>query len=229
MDLAPSWNQETPGLRLETVPEPRIAFARTRLIQGMKGGTMAHHLNSGRGSRTGATLVELVYATIGLGVLAGLTAPLIEISSVRMNSAVADVADDLRSAQRQSKLRGHEVVVAFDEENHRLRVHLDSNNDGKIQDGEAVQFSELGGGVTFGRTEAPALNPSTQRVTFSRKQHGIKGVTFHPNGTASEKGFVYLTNGKKSQARSNRAIEVSRTPSEVKSWSYGTGEWQETG
>jgi len=197
-------------------------------MRDAKDRTMRRTPTGGRGSRGGFTLVELIYVVILLGILAGFAAPFIDVSRFRMNSAVVEVATELMSAHRYAVLRGHDVVVAFDEDNNWMRIHLDANNDGLIQTEEETQVAQLGEGVTFGRAEGPTLSPSTQTVTFTQMQEGIKTLTFHRNGSASELGYIYLTYAKRPRAKSNRAIEVIRSTAKVKCWSYFTGTWQET-
>lgn len=176
----------------------------------------------------GFTLVELIYVVILLGILAGFAAPFIDVSRFRMNSAVVEVATELMAAQRYAVIRGHDVVVAVDEDENWLRIHLDANNDGDIQSDENTRVAQLGDGVTFGRAAGPTLSPSTDIVTFTQTQDGIKALTFHRNGSASEMGYIYLTFARSSLPKSNRAIEVVRSTAKVKCWSYRTETWQET-
>ncbi len=149
----------------------------------------------------GFTLVELLYVVILIGILAGLVAPLIDVSRFRMNSAVVEVATELMAAQRYAVLRGHDVVVAFDEEEDWLRIHLDANNDGLMQSTENTRVAQLGDGVSFGRAEGPTITPSTQIVTFTQLQGTLKALTFHRNGSASEMGVIYLTTTRAAQPR----------------------------
>jgi Tfp pilus assembly protein FimT len=172
--------------------------------------------------------VELLYVVILIGILTGLAAPFIDVSRFRMNSAVVEVATELMAAQRYAVLRGHDVVVAIDDEENWLRIHLDANNDGLIQSEENTRVAQLGEGVIFGRANGPTLTPSTQIVTFTQYQGSLKSLTFHRNGSASEMGIIYLTTARAALPKSNRAIEVIRSTAKVKCWSYGTEDWQET-
>jgi len=176
----------------------------------------------------GFTLVELLYVVILLSILAGFAAPFFNVSRFRMNSAVMEVTTELMAAQRYAVLRGHDVVVAIDEDEEWLRIHLDANNDGLMQEDENTRVAQLGDGVIFGRADGPTLTPSTQIVTFTQLQGSLKALTFHRNGSASEAGVVYLTSTRAAQPNSNRAIEVIRSTAKVKCWSYSTGTWQET-
>ncbi len=179
--------------------------------------------------REGFTLVELLYVMIIMAVLAGIAAPLLDVPRFRLNSAVVETATELMAAQRSAVLRGHDVVVAVDEAARRLRIHLDANNDGEIQDTEQWGVMELGDGVTFSLSEAPKLWGAESAVTFTQTQGTLKAVTFHRNGSASQRGILYLNAmGGGASADHQRAVEVIRSTAKIKCWSYSTGSWMET-
>lgn len=181
----------------------------------------------GRRPQSGFTLVELIYIVILLGIMAGFAAPFIDVSRFRLNSAVMEVTTQLMSAQRYAVLRGHDVVIAFDEDEEWMRIHLDANNDGLIQSDENTSVAQLGDGVTFGRAPGATLSASTENVTFTQKQGGLKALTFHRNGSASEIGYIYLTFSRSSLPKANRAAEIVRSTAKVKCWSYRTETWEE--
>ena len=181
-----------------------------------------------RGPTAGFTLVELIYVTIIIGILAMFAMPILNVAKFRMNSAVVEVATELMAAQRNAVLRGHNVVVAIDEDAKWMRIHLDANNDGRIQNGENTKVAQLGPGVTFGRAGASTLTPSTQTVTFTQTQGSLKALTFHRNGSASEAGVIYLTHEQINDPHDDRAIQVIRSTAKVKCWNNHTGSWQET-
>lgn len=180
------------------------------------------------GQPKGFTLVEILAVVVLISLLAGFAAPLIDVSRFRMNSAVVEVATELMAAQRYAVLRGHDVVVAVDEDAGWLRIHLDANNDGLIQSDENARVAQLGDGVIFGRAEGPTLTTSTEIVTLTQLQGTLKALTFHRNGSASEMGVIYLTATRAAESKNNRAIEMIRSTAKVKCWSYSTENWQET-
>ncbi len=180
------------------------------------------------GGPKGFTLVEMIFVVVIIGILTGLAAPRLDVSRFKMNSAVMEVATELMSAQRYAVLRGHDVVIAFDEDNRWMRVHLDANNDGVVQEGENTRAAQLGDGVSFGRASGATLTQATQNITFIQKQESMPSLTFHRNGSASEAGIIYLTFTQAALPKSNRGVEVIRSTAKVKCWSYGTETWQET-
>ena len=133
------------------------------------------------------------------------------------------------AAQRSAILRGHDMVVAVDPNLGRMRIHTDANNDGQIQGSELWKVVDLQDGVSFGVTTAPLLSGTSGPITFSQKQGVLRSVTFHRNGSASERGFFYITgSGGGAQAESARAVEVVRSTAKIRCWSYQTGTWMET-
>jgi hypothetical protein len=111
----------------------------------------------------------------------------------------------------------------------RLRVHVDANNDGLIQSTETWKVMDLQEGVILGLSGAPEMSKGKAPVTFKKKQGALQAITFHRNGSASERGFLYLTGrGGGGLERNDRAIEVIRSTAKVKCWSYQTGTWMET-
>lgn len=177
----------------------------------------------------GFTLVELLYVMVIVGILVSVAAPALDVNRFRMNSAVIELATELMAAQRSAILRGHDMVVAMDEDQNRLRIHTDANNDGMIQSTEAWKVLVLPEGVVFGLVDAPKLSQFNPPFTFKKKQGTYPAVTFHRNGSASEQGILYLTGiGGGAKAESARAIEVIRSTAKVKCWSYITGTWMET-
>jgi prepilin-type N-terminal cleavage/methylation domain-containing protein len=178
----------------------------------------------------GFTLVELVYVLLIVALLAGLAIPRIDVARFRMDTTVNEVATTLMAAQRAAVLRGHDMVVSFDETNRWLMIHVDANNDGLIQSGENRKVVELGEGVSFGLQAAPQIRNGTVPFDFQARRGGQPIMTFHRNGSASEMGILYLTSlgGGGSRAENARAVEVIRSTGRVKCWSYKTGEWKET-
>ncbi len=211
------------------IPEAQKSLSDSKRISRMQAMTESRsNRYSTEGPTAGFTLVEITYVAIIIGILAMFAAPLLDVSKYRMNSAVVEVATELMAAQRNAVLRGHDVVVAIDENEKWLRIHLDANNDGYIQATEDTKVAQLGDGVTFGRAGSETLSPSSQTITFTQKQGSLKALTFHRNGSASEAGLIYLTHEQVKDPLDDRAIEIIRSTAKVKCWNNYAGSWKET-
>jgi prepilin-type N-terminal cleavage/methylation domain-containing protein len=177
----------------------------------------------------GFTLAEIGVVVIIMGVLAAVAIPLLTPSRFRVNASVVELSTELMAAQRLAVLQGHNVVIAFDEDDRTARVHQDADNDGRIQASERTKLVHLGEGVGFGRVGAPKIGNSSLALTFTQRQGTLPKLTFHRNGSASEEGFIYLTGTSGAAvAQNSRAIQVIRATAKVKCWSYQVGSWRET-
>ncbi|NIS32581.1 MAG: prepilin-type N-terminal cleavage/methylation domain-containing protein, partial [Actinobacteria bacterium] len=87
----------------------------------------------------GFTLIEMLVVVTVIGILVGMAAPKIDATEFRMRGAVREVGTTLLAAQGQAVMRQHDVVVAIDTVGRRLRVHSDADNDGVVDEGEAVR------------------------------------------------------------------------------------------
>ena len=181
-----------------------------------------------RKNTKGFTLVELTYSMMIVAVLTAVAAPRIDLDRIRVDSAATQVATSLMAAHQSAILKGHDVVVALNVAANRIRIHTDANNDGRIQSDEPFRVVELPDGIVFGSSGAPALGEGAPPITFLDRQGTLPCLTFHRNGSASEKGYLYLTgSGGGGQERNSRAIEVVRATAKVKCWSRHSGTWQE--
>jgi len=187
-----------------------------------------------RGSRQrGFTLVELVVTMVLAGIMAGIVIPLLRPEKFRMDGAVVQVATTLMAQQRNAVLRQHDVVVAVDQTNHRLRVHYDRNNNNVMDTGEPWSVVELGEGIVFGRGGALARPLSSSAISMQQSEGGLPALTFHRNGSTSEEAIIYLTSqraggGGYTYAKETRAVEIERATARVSCYSYATGTWVRT-
>jgi prepilin-type N-terminal cleavage/methylation domain-containing protein len=178
----------------------------------------------------GFTLLELLVVLAIVSLLSMLVLPTIEIVKYRMDGSVRGAATALLSAQRLAVKRQHDVVVAFDSVNRRLRIHEDANNNGAIDALERVRYVQFQDGVRYGLGMAAALGSAEAAITFSESQGGLPAIRFIRNGSASEEGVFYLTSSRAAEsadaesaptrwARDSRAVRVDRATGRV-SWFY---------
>jgi prepilin-type N-terminal cleavage/methylation domain-containing protein len=185
-----------------------------------------------RDYRAGFSLVEMVMVMVLIGLMAGIVIPLIRPEKFRLDTAVVEVGSTITAQQRNAILRQHDVVLAMDTTQKRVRVHYDTNNSGTIDPSEQWSVIELGEGVAFGRGGAPARPLSALSISLVSEQDGMPALTFRRNGSASEEAIVYLTSaraaGTVSFAEEARAVEIERATGRVSCFSYATGAWVQT-
>ena len=185
------------------------------------------------GSRRGFTLLELVLVVVTMGIVLTLALPRINVEGYKLNAAVRGITASLSYAQRLSVSLQHNVVVAFDSADNRIRIHEDNNNNGLIDAGERLSSLPLEDGVVFGRGSAAPLTyttggTGTQTFNFAGLQGAYPAITFRRDGSASENGGFYITT-RRALAVNNpawvRAAEVIRSSGRVIWYSDATGSW----
>jgi hypothetical protein len=166
-----------------------------------------------------------------VSVVGFIVVPSIEIVRYRMDGAVRGYAMALVAAQRLAVKQQHDVVLAFDTFNGRLRIHQDSNNNGAMDPGEAVRHVPLDDGVVFGAGSAPPLAGAVGPVTFTERQGGLPAFRFTRSGSASEEGTFYLTSerdgARGGHAADARSLHVDRATGRVTWFYFAAPSWVE--
>jgi prepilin-type N-terminal cleavage/methylation domain-containing protein len=178
-----------------------------------------------RGS-SGVTLVELLIVIAIIGIVAGIAIPKIDLTRFRVDSAMQSAGMIMLGAQRLAATRQFDVIVGFDQASNTIRVHQDANDNGLIDQGEAVTRRDLGDLVVFGRAGAPAYTIGAAAVTFTQVRDGLPAVTFHRNGSASEYGGFYLTSRRAvlaGLAKDSRLVEIERSTGRTSWYRYNNG------
>lgn len=176
--------------------------------------------------KNGFTLVEIIVVLGVVGVMLGVLVPRVDVGKSKVDATIQSATLALNAAQRKAALRQHDVVVALDVNNMRLRIHSDENNDAAIDDGEKIQYLEFEDGIALGRGGAPA-NPvvGTGTVEHVDTQDGMPSVTFHRNGSASSFAGFYITSRRPGKEYA-RSLAILRATGEVRCYSYGSGTWE---
>jgi prepilin-type N-terminal cleavage/methylation domain-containing protein len=184
--------------------------------------------------RRGFSLLELLMIIVIVGILSRIALPRLNNESFKVSSAVQGVTASLSYAQRLAVTLQHDVRVAFDVPNQRLRVHEDRDNDGVIDANERVTYTNLADGVVFAKGAAPTITYSTAvtgpaTINFTRLQGALPVIIFRRDGSASENGGFYLNTRKAVALGSTgqaRAAEIVRATGRVLWYTYGSGVWR---
>ncbi len=171
---------------------------------------------------------EVLAVLVIIGIGTAIALPRVNLTPRRTETAVHQLATLLMAAQRAAVAGQHDVVVAFETDTRRVRVHHDLDNDGVMDANERVTRTLLPDLVVFGNS-APALAQlGTRAVSFTRQQGGYPAVTFNRSGSASEEGGAYLTTAAQTspQAATTRAVVVDRATARAVTWRYGTAGWE---
>jgi prepilin-type N-terminal cleavage/methylation domain-containing protein len=179
--------------------------------------------------RYGFTVAELLVVLLVIGLMAALLVPNLEVVRFRMDGAARGAAAALVAAQRLAVQRQHDVIVACDTANRRLRIHEDRDNDGAVDSGEPTRIVAFDDGVVFGLGGAPARPGRGAVVDFTETQDGLPVVRFTRSGSASEDGGFYLTSERWQRnpdyAKDTRSIQVDRPTGRVTWYAYDPPRW----
>lgn len=186
-----------------------------------------------RTRQAGFSLLEVLMVIVVIGIVASIALPRFNQEGYKVTSAARGITATLNYAQRLSISLQHDVRVAFDQANNRLRIHEDRNNNGVIDAGERVTSRPLEEGVVFNKGAAANLAYSTggtgtQLFNFTVTQNAMPAIVFRRDGSASENGGFYLNTRRGMALNSNswvRAAEVIRSTGRVIWYSYATGQW----
>lgn len=182
--------------------------------------------------RGGFSIVELTVIVILVGLMASIAVPRIDRTEFQIRSAIQQVQTTLIAAKHMAVLKQHDVVLAFDTAQARIRVHSDANSNGAVDSGEDVRVFDLPEDIAFGKGSAPAWGTATAAVNFTQAQAGLPSLTFHRNGAASEETRFYVTTYRAALnggfPEDARAVDIQRATGRVDCRSYDTTDgWRE--
>lgn len=182
-------------------------------------------------SRAGFTLVEIMIVLLLIGLLAGIAAPNIDRAQFQLKAASRELVTRMAAAKHMAVLKGHDVVLAFDQTNRRIRIHSDLDNDRQLDANEDVRMFELPEDVAFGKGSAPAIGAFTGPLNLSQSQTGLPTMTFHRNGSTSQQVRFYLTSRRAAInggfPEDARSVAVARSTGTISCQSYASSSWRD--
>lgn len=186
---------------------------------------------NGLSSRSGFTIVEVVIVLVLVGVIAGIAAPHIKPTRFQLKAASRELVTRMASAKHMAVLKGHDVILAFDQTNRRVRIHSDVDNDRQMDANEDVRMYELPHDVAFGKGGAPAVGGFTQALNLNQSQGGLPTLSFHRNGATSQEVRFYITSRRAAIhggfPEDARAIVVARSTGTISCQSYASASWRD--
>lgn len=197
------------------------------------GHTAGHPPRTRPQARAGLTLIELLIVIAVIGIISAFALPKFNLEGYKVNSAVRAVTATLSYAQRLAVTLQHDVRVAIDQPLERLRIHEDLNNNGAMDAGERVTYTNLEEGVVFGMGTAPPVTYTngTQGmavVNLVGTQAGLPVIVFRRDGSASEAGGFYLNTIRGAADTTNNAVragEVIRSSGRIVWYTYASSAW----
>jgi prepilin-type N-terminal cleavage/methylation domain-containing protein len=178
-------------------------------------------------SRRAFTLIEVLMVVALIGIFAGWAISRVNTSSYRMDANVRLLQNLLIGAQQTAITRNVHVQVMFDAAGERVRVLLDSDNNGEVSTDETVTFRALDGAQFLtpvstidGANEFYLTGPGRVPNRPALQQ----AIRFAPNGSLTGDVVLYLGTSP-GRTQDLRALAIAGATSRTTFWSFATGVW----
>lgn len=178
--------------------------------------------------RRAFTLIEVLMVMALIGIVAGWAISRFSASGYKMDSNIRMLQNVLIGAQQTAITRNVNVQVMFDAVNDRVRILLDTDNDGTASASESVTYRGLDG--------AQFLTPTTSidgAAEFYATGPGVietgnplqRAVRIAPNGALSGDVVIYIgtATGRDTDLR---ALAITGATARTAFWSNLTGVWR---
>ena len=141
------------------------------------------------------TTTELIVVIVIIGIIAGFAIPRVNFTQFQVDAGVRLVRSQVQIAQRLAVTRQYNVIVSFDQVNHRVRMLEDNNNNSAYDAGERVTWVNLDDGVNFATPPIGVNGPVAGAIdgTNLATVDGLPSIIFRRNGAGNSDLEVYLT------------------------------------
>lgn len=181
--------------------------------------------------RSGFTLIEILTVMALIGIVAGWMTARFTATRYKMDSNVRFLQNVLIGAQQTAIARNVPVQLMFDasvDNAHRVRILLDTDDDGQASESETVSYRPLSGAV-FASPDSTLDGATPAYVTGAGLVSGrpalLQAVRIGPNGTLG--GDVVLYIGSSQGATADlRALVITGATARTAFWSRQSGKWQ---
>jgi len=150
-------------------------------------------------SENAFTLIEVVLALLILGLIVGAAIPVWQgfISSKNLDTAVRQVASDIREAQARAMAEEKYYGIDFDVTGNQYFVHRDTTTATLFDEANRIPWGKHGE-VTITLPDEIIFNSSTTTnpITFNNLTYGEDRLVIRPNGYTNTMGSIYLQNEK---------------------------------
>ena len=165
-----------------------------------------------------------------IGIVAGWAVTRMTSTRYRMDANIRMLQNALIGAQQTSIARNMPVQVMFDastENNHRVRILLDADDDGTASVSETVSYRALDGArfltpsnTIDGELEAYATGPGLVTGRPALQQ----AIRIAPNGALGGDVVIYIGTAP-TRPSEQRALAITGATARTAFWSHATGSW----
>jgi prepilin-type N-terminal cleavage/methylation domain-containing protein len=178
--------------------------------------------------RRAFTLIEVLLVMTLIGIVAGWAISRFSVSGYRMDTNIRMLQNALIGAQQTAITRNVNVQVMFDAVNARVRVLLDTDNDGTASANETVTYRWLDGARFLTPTKSIDGDPEFYMTGLGVIETGNplqRAIRIAPNGALSGDVVVYIGT-EAGRTADLRALAITGATARTAFWSHMTGAWR---
>jgi prepilin-type N-terminal cleavage/methylation domain-containing protein len=179
--------------------------------------------------RSGFSMIEMLMTLIIIGIITLMAVPKLDLSHMKSDAALRQVASLFVQAQRTALAKQYNVLISIDVPGNRMRLVEDRNNSSTFDAGDRAMWMALEPGTKF-YTSPLALDGMSGTVALVRPRtiDGYPSIIFRRNGAASTDAAVFFTT-KVTDPGSMRAVEITQSTGRADPYKYTGSAWVRAG